>query len=372
MVQNTIKEQNIRKELKKKTTSNNNTTEKVINLRNKTITVQNTESYKRNNNRATKEKQSDNKVKNNKEEQCNKNTGPEIKDTKNTTKKNTKKNELSTVETKKVISIRIDKKIERINEKETETVARTDNTPMKGDDKVNQEKKAQNDNDEDVNNKEPRKRRNHNLTNEHFSSHAVPKQKQMLILCDKSMKSLASYIKQNTVEYKSILSICKPGAPLKEIVKEIAALTKSMNDGDDIIVLSTNEFDYNIGYIRFVRDYCKSRNFKLQIASLSYRTNNSTYQKISKINKQLYDMVSRSPGMKIIDVNSYNKSRNKIKSNRKSSLVWYLYKIIVNNSKYEYTHTYKNLVYLTEQIASPVLENNRFFLENQIIIPSQM
>lgn len=185
-----------------------------------------------------------------------------------------------------------------------------------------------------------------------------PIHKKCLILCDSYGKSLARFIKQNTTAYKSVLSVCKPDAPLREIVRNLASLTATMREGDDVIVIASDYKEFKLEIVRFVRGWCKQNKLKFQITSLPYlcsrsRRNMEVNRDIFSINTELLKLATHSNGMSVVDINQY---KNRIFRSRYTvcnMFLKFLSDIMIHNSLFEYTHIFDNLTYLTHGYSNP-------------------
>lgn len=191
------------------------------------------------------------------------------------------------------------------------------------------------------------------------------KQRKMLILCDIYGKTLADSIKNNNTEFGSVLSICRPRAPLKEIVKAIATLADTLSEGDDMIVIASDINQYKIENVRYVRDVCNSKKLKFQISTIPYLKPSLKHVKINEnifnMNLQLHNLANHSTGMKIIEINHYNRKYFKCKDTIAADFIEYLRNRIIQNSTYEYTYKYNNLITLTNTTAYKDCSMNKNF-----------
>lgn len=188
------------------------------------------------------------------------------------------------------------------------------------------------------------------------------KSKKMLILCDTYGKALGEYIHINNNEYESVLSICKPDAPIKEIVNNLPSLTKNLTQGDDVIVIASDHHQYNIETVKYVQHLCACKKLKFQITTLPYLSSNKTTdeynnQLIYKINYALYELSTHSTGMSVIDINYYYKKILTHKNIISKKFIKYIGQKIIHNSIFEFTHTYVNLIMLTNSART---KNNEF------------
>lgn len=177
--------------------------------------------------------------------------------------------------------------------------------------------------------------------------------KQMLILCDHYGKGIAEYVKNRAKEYNSVLSMCKPGATLQEITKSAGIIKRDMIEEDDIIVIYSNPYNFSLGYIKHIRELCKEKKLKLQVMTLPYDKNfciNDNYNiMVGGINNNLSNLINRSPGMSLIDINEYNnRSIFKTKEELTNKFKNFLYNKIILNSMFEYTHLFNNVITLTK------------------------
>lgn len=182
--------------------------------------------------------------------------------------------------------------------------------------------------------------------------------KQCLILCDIFGKSLANYIRQNTTEYKSVFSICKPDSPLKEVVRNLATLTSNMREGDDVIVVASDHEGFKLEIVKYVRDWCKQNKLKFQITCLPYlksdnAQNHEINQNIFAINTELQKLAAHSNGMSVIDINRYKYRVFRSRYIVSNTFTKFLFDIVVHNSLFEFTHSFDNLIYLTHEYSNP-------------------
>lgn len=188
------------------------------------------------------------------------------------------------------------------------------------------------------------------------------KLRKMIILCDIYGKTLAQSIKSNNTEYESVFSLCKPRASLREIVKSISTLSDSLSEGDDMIVIASDVYQYKIENVKYVRDLCNSKKLKFQISTIPYlkpiAKNGKINADIFEMNVQLYNLANHSTGMSIIDINSFKKNYFKCKNTISSDLIDYISHKIIQNSIHEYTYNYNNLIILMNSDPKVCYTNN--------------
>lgn len=177
------------------------------------------------------------------------------------------------------------------------------------------------------------------------------KKKQMLILCDAFGRNLATFIKNNSTQYESVISICKPNAPINEVIKDIVKLTELMKTGDDVIVIGSRMHMYNISNVKSMIALCENKKINLQMTTLPYKykqnLDNVDNDRKHIINNKLYNLAAVSPIMSVIDVNCYKRKFYHNNGNLSIPFVNFLYDQIVLRSSQLVNNPTNNLIYVT-------------------------
>lgn len=120
---------------------------------------------------------------------------------------------------------------------------------------------------------------------------------QILVLADENGKGLSQIMtRKPEFESYSIVTICKPAAPLNIIIENIDNLTKNFTENDFVIIIGgTNDIKYKT-YPSF-RNICDKlklcRHTNVILASIPYGHNKTRNKNISKLNIKLREFLIR-------------------------------------------------------------------------------